>query len=326
MSGQVQRLREQLKTVTQLQSVVETIRALAEVNARRAQAVARDVGQYARAVHLALHVVLHSLRREERWVPGASRGNPRGGAASGKAPLIALVITSDQGLCGAFHQRIASYALALLEREAPDKSRRGVITIGYRGLERMRAAGETILAHCDGAGSIEAMPAVTGQALAALEAQLQRFPDARVVVVCNRPDDGRGFREDHFQLHPFDVERWLALPEGEPPFRTIPAHDLAPRELLKLLVREQIYVDLWRALVDSFAAENDARLSAMRNASDNIEERLGDLQTQYRRQRQEWVTQELMDVMGGVEAASSAQPRREKDWAAALVELLAGDA
>src|SRR5690606_22934588 len=61
LSGQVQRLREQLKTVTQLQSVVETIRALAEVNARRAQAVASDVAQYARTVHLALHVVLRSL-------------------------------------------------------------------------------------------------------------------------------------------------------------------------------------------------------------------------------------------------------------------------
>lgn len=330
MSGQVQRLREQVKTVTQLQSVVETIRALAEVNSRRAQAVSRDVAKYARAVHLALHVVLRSLSREERWNPmgggGASRAGSPGPSSRGRTPLIAVVITSDQGLCGAFHQRITDYARELLDREAPGRDRRGVITIGYRGFEKLRAAGETIVAHCDGAGSIEAMPSVIGQALVVLEAQLQQRDDVRLVVVCNRPDAGRGFREDHFQLYPFDVGRWLKLPPGEPPFRTIPRHDLPPQELLKLLVREQLYVDLWQALVDSFAAENDARLSAMRSASDDIEERLAELQTEYRRQRQEWVTQELMDVMGGVEAAHSSRPRRERDWTSALVELLAGEA
>jgi len=331
LSGQVQRLREQIKTVTQLQSVVETIRALAEVNARRAQAASRDVAHYARAVHLALHVVLHSMRREERRLPGFAGGGAapagsRAGSAARSPSLIAVVVTSDQGLCGAFHQRIVDHAIALLAREEPDKSRRGVISVGYRGHEKLRAAGETILAHCDGAGSIEAMPAVIGQALAAVEAQLRRNPGVRVLVASNRPEGGRGFREGHFQLYPFDVRRFLKLPAGEEPFRTIPAHDLGPRELLKLLVREQLFADLWQALVDSFAAENEARLSAMRSASDNIEERLAELQAEYRRQRQEWVTQELMDVMGGVEAAHASRPRRQRDWAGDLVELLAGQA
>ena len=317
LSGQVQRLREQLKTVTQLQSVVETIRALAEVNARRAQAVARDVAQYARTVHLALHVVLRSLRREERW-PSV----PPEGKRAADQPLIAIVVTSDQGLCGAFHQRVTDYARALLEREAPDKDRRGVITIGYRGLDKLRAAGERIVAHCDGAGSVEAMPAVVSQALLALEEPLNRREGVRILVVCNRPAPGGGFREDHLQLYPFDVARWMQLPDGEPPFRTIPRHDLPPRELLRLLAREQLFVDLWQALVDSFAAENDARLRAMRAAADNIQERFVELQAEYRRRRQEQVTQDLMDVMGGVEAAAAARPRPMRAWAAALAELL----
>lgn len=296
MSGHVQRLRERIDTTVQLQSVVQTIRALAEVNVRRAQAVAADVARYARSVHLALYVVLHSLARQERRWPRAAEAPRRG-------PLIAVVVTSDQGLCGAFHHRITSYALELLQREAPDRSERGVITVGWRGLEKLQAAGERVLAHCHGATSVEAIPSLVSQVLLALEGPLRQLRVGRLLVVANRPEPGGGFRESHVQLLPFDLDRWTTLPEGEEPFRTIPRHDLAPRELLRLLVREQLYADLLRVLVDSFAAENDARLSAMRTAADNIEERLAELQAEYRRLRQESVTQELMDVMGGVEAA-----------------------
>lgn len=306
MGGHVQRLRERIDTTLQLQSVVQTIRALAEVNVRRAQAVAADVARYARSVHLALYVVLHSLAREERrWPRTAVQAPSRG-------PLVAVVVTSDQGLCGAFHHRITSYALALLEREAPDRANRGVITVGWRGLEKLQAAGERVLAHCHGATSVEAIPSLVSQVLLALERPLQQLRVGRLLVIANRPEPGGGFREDHVQLFPFDLDRWTALPEGEEPFRTIPRHDLASRELLRLLVREQLYADLLQVLVDSFAAENDARLSAMRTAADNIDERLAELQAEYRRLRQESVTQELMDVMGGVEAARARDADGEK--------------
>lgn len=301
MTGQLQRLREQIETATQLQSVVQTIRALAEVNVRRSQALAADIDRYARSVHLAMHAVLRSLSRQERrpllvGTPVPPRPASRPGL------LIAIVVTSDQGLCGAFHHRITAYARAFLQREAPQKAHRGVITVGYRGWEKMRAAGENILAYCDGASSIEAIPPLVTQVLLALEDALRSPQPGRLVVICNRPDNGKGYRETHFQLYPPDLRRWAALPPGEPPFRTLPRHDLSPRELLQILVREQLYVDLLKALVDSFVAENQARLGAMRTATDNIQERLAELQAEYRRQRQEWVTQELMDVMGGVEA------------------------
>ncbi|MBO8142466.1 MAG: F0F1 ATP synthase subunit gamma [Firmicutes bacterium] len=298
MAGQIQRLRERIQTTTQLQSVVDTIRALAEVNVRRAQAAARDAEQYARTVHVALHVALRAVSRQDRRRRFASEVR-----RAAPVPLVAVVVTSDQGLCGAFHHRITSYALDFLAREAPDKSQRSVIAVGYRGFEKLKAAGETILAYCDGAGSTEAIPSVVSQVLLALDDPLRSSRLGRLVVMANRPEPGGGFRETHFQLYPFDARRFLALPAGEPPFRTVPRHDLDPRALLQQLVREQLYVDLWQALVDSFVAENSARLSAMRTAADNIEDRLVELQAEYRRQRQEWITQELMDVMGGVEAA-----------------------
>src|SRR5690606_17469153 len=96
MAGQLQRLREHIETATKLQSVVQTIRALAEVNVRRSQSVAGDVDRYARSVHVAMHVVLRSLSRQERRPlhhPGSASPAP---AASKPGPLVAVLITSDQ--------------------------------------------------------------------------------------------------------------------------------------------------------------------------------------------------------------------------------------
>lgn len=72
--------------------------------------------------------------------------------------------------------------------------------------------------------------------------------------------------------------------------------------MLPYLVREQVYIDLFHAFIQSFAAENAARLASMRNASDNIEELLEELQMRYRRERQDVITNELMELLGGVEA------------------------
>jgi len=67
-------------------------------------------------------------------------------------------------------------------------------------------------------------------------------------------------------------------------------------------MREQVFIDLFHAFTQSFAAENVARLASMQNAADNIDEHLADLEAQYRRERQDAITDELMDIMGGVEA------------------------
>lgn len=306
MSGQLQTLREQIQTAHNLQSVVQTMRALAEVNVRRAEVVAQDSARYARALHVALYGTLQALAQEAPRQPRGTDARARGAHLPAPEPkgLLAVVVTSDQGLCGPFNERITSYALHYLQEEAPDRHDRIVVTVGVRGCDRLQAAGERIVAHCDGVGSVETASVVVSDVLLAVEPYLRPPRPRRLVLISNRLHQGRTFRESHMQLFPADMERWRSLPPGEEPFRWGPLPDVPPQQLLGELVREHLYADLFQALVESFAAEHAARLSSMRSATENIKERLEELEAEYRRQWQDAVTQELMDVMGGVEAVT----------------------
>jgi F-type H+-transporting ATPase subunit gamma len=77
---------------------------------------------------------------------------------------------------------------------------------------------------------------------------------------------------------------------------------MAPEALFSRLIREHLLVSLFRAGAESLASEHAARLAAMKGAERNIEERLEDLSAAHRRQRQEAITTELMDIVTGVEA------------------------
>ena len=74
--------------------------------------------------------------------------------------------------------------------------------------------------------------------------------------------------------------------------------------LLSWLVRERLFVQLYRALAEALASEHATRLAAMQSAERNIKERREDLTSAYRRKRQETITREMLDVISGFEAVS----------------------
>jgi F-type H+-transporting ATPase subunit gamma len=80
-----------------------------------------------------------------------------------------------------------------------------------------------------------------------------------------------------------------------------------PDQLLSSLIREYLFITLFRAFVDSMASENAARLAAMQGAQTNIEELMDDLQRQYHQLRQMSITEELLDIVSGFEALNQAR-------------------
>lgn len=297
MSLQLQFLREKIDSARNLLGVVETMRGLAAVNIRRAEAVANRSAEYARTTHLALHATLLSLdyRTRHRLI--------RQGA--GASPTTALLITTDMGLCGQFNERIIDFALELSRKDTGAPWR--WIVVGMRGWERLRDTELELVAHLDAPGSVEAIPATVAEAFIVLSRYLTDSEGGRLLLVHNVPDAGTTFAQRQLQLAPFEPQRWLQLPEGETAWKTPPLTSPDPEATLPHLVREQVYIDLFQAFIQSFAAENAARLSSMRNATDNIEELLGELEMQYRRERQDVITNELMELLGGVQAVGGTE-------------------
>ena len=74
-----------------------------------------------------------------------------------------------------------------------------------------------------------------------------------------------------------------------------------PEEILARLVPDYVEISIYRAMLESTASEHGARMSAMRNASDNAGDLIDDLTLAANRQRQAEITQEIMEVVAGAE-------------------------
>jgi F-type H+-transporting ATPase subunit gamma len=127
----------------------------------------------------------------------------------------------------------------------------------------------------------------------------------RIVLFNNEPTSGSSYRPRRVPLIPLDVDWLQSLRETPWPSRCLPMHTMLWDELFAFLVRQFFFVALYRALVESLASENAARLSAMQIAEKNVQERLDEIKTQYNHQRQSSITAELQDIVSGFEALVS---------------------
>jgi F-type H+-transporting ATPase subunit gamma len=83
---------------------------------------------------------------------------------------------------------------------------------------------------------------------------------------------------------------------------TVFIYEPSRQEILNQLLPKNIEVQVYRALLESQASEEAARMTAMENATQNADEMIGSLTLQYNKARQASITKELMDIVGGVEA------------------------
>src|SRR5919109_1547622 len=90
--------------------------------------------------------------------------------------------------------------------------------------------------------------------------------------------------------------------EPEEHKRALWIYEPDPEEILARLVPDYVEISIYRALLESTASEHGARMTAMRNASDNAAELIDDLTLEANRQRQAEITQEIMEVVAGAEA------------------------
>jgi F-type H+-transporting ATPase subunit gamma len=109
-------------------------------------------------------------------------------------------------------------------------------------------------------------------------------------------------------LLPFDFARFKVTPRGVPPITTLP-----PEQLLAELAEEYVYAQLCEEVMQSFAAENEARMRAMIAARSNVSRKLDELVASFRRLRQEEITSEIIELSAGsMSAAPSVKPKRKR--------------
>jgi F-type H+-transporting ATPase subunit gamma len=295
--AKVQDLKRRIRSVGNTQKITKAFELVASARLRRAESRIEAMRPYAdRMLELmgitaqaAGSVRLPLLERRE------------------EVTRVALLpITADRGLAGAFNAQVLRRAFAL-ERELRGKGidvkwlasgRRGRSTLTFRRYELIQAW----------QGFSERPEYADAQAIARRAAELYATQEVdRVVVVYNR------YKSPLVQL--VTVQDLLPIPEkviegGEEDAREAALrgdfiYEPEPELILERLLPVYVETELYRALLESAASEQGARMTAMRNASKNAGELIANLTLAMNRARQAEITQEILEVVAGADALTA---------------------
>ncbi len=233
-----------------------------------------------------------------------------------------LLITGDRGLAGPFNSQILRAGNARLRELRSDGKevlwyavgRRGVSSLEFRGFE----VGGSWTGFTDRPAFADARTVADGLVSAYVDDKVDRvevfyngyispvnqevrhetlLPLQQADVIADDEDED-GDDSDRGQTHGSD-------PSGEDDEhihdRALWIYEPDAEEILARLVPDYVEISIYRAMLESTASEHGARMSAMRNASDNAAELIDDLTLAANRQRQAEITQEIMEVVAGAE-------------------------
>lgn len=300
MSDTMANLRRQIGGARELQSVVRVMKALAAASIGQYEQSVRALGDYARTVELGLHGCGRGLRPGP---PGVPRG---GGPRLAAAPATgAVVFGSDQGLVGQFNEVIAEHALAAL---AGRPGRLLVWAVGERVHGRLADAGLVPAGLFAVPASAKTIVPLVGQILVASELRPGQDEVLELQLFYNRHTGGASYAPASQRLLPLDEAWYRRLAAAPWPSPNLPEVLGEPAAAWRALLREYLFVSLFRACAESLASENASRLAAMERADRNIDELLAGLQASFHQVRQSGIDEELFDLIAGFEALSPDAP------------------
>jgi F-type H+-transporting ATPase subunit gamma len=296
MSDSQASLQRKIASAGDLQSVVRTMKALAASSIGQYEKSVLALADYYRTVELGLGACF----REDQPVSGM----PERKGQTDSSAIGAIVFGSDQGLVGQFNDVVADYAIKTLAA-LPGKPY--VWAVGERVRARLADAGLTLMGLFPVPGSVEAIAPLVGQIQIESEAQRAKGEYARLYVFHNRPEPGALYEPVSRRLLPFDAAWQLGMAQVHWPTGNLP-EVMDAGTALRALVREYLFISLFRACAESLASENASRLSAMERANKNIDELLETLHGTFHRLRQSGIDEELFDVISGFEALMVKKP------------------
>lgn len=286
-------LQRRIRNAEDLRSIVRTMKTLAAVSIRQYERSIESLAEYNRTIEMGLEVVLAGMARE-----------PENSERAAKGRVCAVVFGSDQGMCGQFNDHIARYALEVFEQMNVDRRDRDLVCVGMRAASALEDAGQNVDELFALPGSAMGITPLVQRLLLTIDRMRLEREIHRVYLVFNRPVTGVAYRPTSVRMLPISVAQ---LPRGEHgrwSGRSLPGFTMDPERLLAALIRQYLFVVLFKVLAESLASENTSRLLTMQMAEKNIDERLAEFLKTYHELRQSIITSEILDIISGIEALS----------------------
>lgn len=289
MSDTLINLQRRQRSAGDLASVVRTMKAMATSNITQYELAVQSLEDYYRTISLGLYTC---FTRENISV--ISNQPTKANQIS-----VAIIFGSDQGLVGRFNDVVTGYAREIM-KDIPGEVE--VWAVGERVYVLLEDGSQAPPRLLHVPNSVSAITPLVNQLLIQIEEYRQSDRLNRIYVFHNTPITGGGYQPESQQLFPPD-EKWLkGITELSWPSQNLPQVIGGVEDTLRVLIREYLFVSIYKACAESLAGENASRLDAMQRAEKNIDEMLDDLRQDYNRLRQSTIDAELFDVIAGFEA------------------------
>ncbi len=295
MSGSLKEVRQRIRSVQNTQQITKAMKMVSAAKLRRAQAAIQQMRPYAEKQQQMLRNVLSNLGDDATEVTVFSKARP-----VERACLV--VVTSSRGLCGAFNTNIHKALQARIESEYRalyEAGRLTLLPIGKKGYEYFAKRYPKLDIITDyvelfGALNFDSATEVANRLMEAFEQG--RFDKVEVAY---------GHFKNAVSQYP-TIEQWLPVPplEAEAGAQTRADYIFEPdmKQLLQVLVPGILRTSFYKFLLDTHASEHGARMTAMDNATENANELLRELRISYNKARQEAITKEILEIVGGAAA------------------------
>lgn len=210
--------------------------------------------------------------------------------------VLLVVVTSNRGLCGAFNANVIKATRTLIDKTYADKQV-DVLTIGKKGFDLV---GRTETVFANRSDLFDALTFVNVEAVAQqiMDAFIEGSYD-KVEVIYNQ------FKNAATQI--VQTEQFLPLKpiETESNVTVDYIYEPSKEEIILNLIPTSLKTQLYKAVLDSNAAEHGARMTAMHKATDNAKDLRDQLKLTYNKARQAAITNEILEIVGGAEALNN---------------------
>ena len=286
-------VRIRIGSVKSTQQITNAMRMVAASKLRRAQNAIIKLRPYAAK----LREIMQNLSATAGDVTGSIYSEER------KPQRILLVVfTSNRGLCGTFNANVieaASNLMSTTYAEQFDRNELALVTVGRKASEFFRKRKYNVVDSWD-----EVYDSLSYENVVPFAEKLMKMFESkeydRIILVYNQFKNAATQRLVEEQYLP-------VLPpasSGQAAKRTTADYIFEPdqEQLLHQLLPKSLRIQFHKAVLDSFASEQGARMTAMQKATDNAKEILRDLQISYNKARQNAITKELLEIVAGAEA------------------------
>lgn len=282
-------LQRRKQSAGDLNAVVRTMKAMAMSNITQYEVAVESLQEYYRTISLGIYACF-----KEGKVSLSSDHRHKMDAVS-----VAVIFGSDQGLVGRFNDLIYMHALQILKDLPGHKE---VWAVGERVYSLLLDDAHPPTKYFNVPHSVSAITPLVNQILINSEPYRDGGQEYNFYIFHNKPTEGANYQQESQQLFPPNKKWESQIMRMEWPTQKLPQVIGGVERTLRTLIREYLFVSLYKASAESLAAENASRLEAMERAEENIEEVLDELHREYNRLRQSTIDGELFDVIAGFEA------------------------